>query len=310
LLADLEISMLTTSRALGGTLLLAIASLCQAAEHNAMLDDLLEHGVSIGNARVQLPAPTLSDGLNARQQQQALSPITDDNHSLDALVRKAVVAPFVLRITSEPNAGQGRPRRVDLWFVAHGDFDRLSDEDFLKHQVGAETKSQQGGSLSEGELLTEDQLRARNIAIVSDERFLTVHLELFDRVDVRGTMQARLSRGTESVTLAGTLDPGFEQDSEFPNAWRSRTLNDVGRVIIGPVRPYAGAAWYCKATKLQQPPGAVFFEYHIVFDEPEGWFNGANLLRSKLPLVVQDGVRKFRRRFGEKASPQRQTATD
>jgi hypothetical protein len=81
-------------------------------------------------------------------------------------------------------------------------------------------------------------------------------------------------------------------------------------VIIGPARPYIGAAWYSKATKLQQPQGAVLFEYHIVFDEPEGWFNGANLLRSKLPLLVQDGVRKFRRRFSENANPHQPTAAD
>jgi hypothetical protein len=40
----------------------------------------------------------------------------------------------------------------------------------------------------------------------------------------------------------------------------------------------------------------VFVEYHLVFDELPEWFNGANLLRSKLPIVCQDGVRKFRRR--------------
>lgn len=142
------------------------------------------------------------------------------------------------------------------------------------------------------------------------ERFLTVNLELFDRVNVRGTMRAKLSRGTESVTLAATLEPRFAQDREFPNAWHSQQLDDAGRVVIGPARPYVGAAWYCKATKLKQPRDAVLIEYHIMFDEPEGWFNGANLLRSKLPLLVQDGVRKFRRRFAEQTGPQQRTVAD
>jgi hypothetical protein len=302
--------MLAATRALASLLLLATASLSQAADQNVILDNLLELGVQIGNTRVRLPAATLADGLSARQQQQALAPITDDNHPLDVMVRRAVVAPFVLRIKDEPHAGEGRPRRVDLWFVAHGDFDRLSDEDFLKQQVDTETKSRQGGSLTEGAILTEDQLRARKIEIVPDERFLTVNLELFDRVKLRGTVRARLSRTAESVTLAATLEPQFAQDREFPNAWRSLKLDDAGRGVIGPAQPYVGAAWYCKATKLKQPKGAVLIEYHIVFDEPEGWFNGANLLRSKLPLLVQDGVRKFRRRFAEQTSPQQPTATD
>ncbi len=302
--------MLAATHALAVLLLIATASPGQSGEHNVILGDLLEPGISIGNRRVRLPIPTLADGLSARQQQQALSPIVDDNHSLDDLQRKAVVAPFVLRIANEPNAGQGRPRRVDLWFVAHGDFDRLSDEEFLKQQVNTETKSKQGGSLTEGAILTEDQLRARKIEIVRDERFLTVNLELFDRVNVRGTMRAQLSRGVDSVTLAATLDSQFAHDSQFPNAWHSLQLDDAGHVVTGPARPYSGAAWYCKATKLKQPLGAVLLEYHIVFDEPEGWFNGANLLRSKLPLLVQDGVRKFRRRFAVQAGPARQTAAD
>jgi hypothetical protein len=302
--------MLATTRVLAGLLLLATASLAQATEPNEILDTLLELGVPIGNGRFRLPAATLADGLSARQQQQSLAPITNDNHPLDALVRKAVVAPFVLRIKDEPDTGQGRPRRVDLWFVAHGDFDRLSNEDFLKQQVDSETKSQQGGSLTEAVVLTEDQLRARRIEVMPHERFLTVNLELFDRVNVRGTMRAKLSRGTESVTLAATLEPRFAQDREFPNAWHSQQLDDAGRVVIGPARPYVGAAWYCKATKLKQPQDAVLIEYHIVFDEPEAWFNGANLLRSKLPLLAQDGVRKFRRRFAEQTGPQQRTVAD
>ena len=298
------------TRALAGLLVFANALPVAAADSNPILDALLEHGVAIGTSRFHLPAPTLPDGLNSRQQQQALAAITDDNHPLDALVRKSVVAPFVLRIKDEPDAGHGRARRVDVWFVAHGDFDRLSDENFLKQQVDDETKSQQAGSLTEGKILTDDQLRDRKLDIVPDERFLTVNLDLFNRVKVRGTMRARLSRGADSVTLAAMLESQFAQDREFPNAWRSLRIDDAGRVNVGPARPYAGAAWYCKATKLLQPPGAVLFEYHIVFDEPEGWFNGANLLRSKLPLLVQDGVRKFRRRFAEQARPPQHAVFD
>ena len=43
----------------------------------------------------------------------------------------------------------------------------------------------------------------------------------------------------------------------------------------------------------------MFIEYHVAFIEPEGWFHGTNLLRSKLPIVAQEMVRKFRRNLGE-----------
>ena len=64
-------------------------------------------------------------------------------------------------------------------------------------------------------------------------------------------------------------------------------------------QPYAGLGSYVKATRLAEPAGAVFIEYHVVFAEPQGWFHGANLLRSKLPIVAQDMVRKFRRKMAE-----------
>ena len=46
---------------------------------------------------------------------------------------------------------------------------------------------------------------------------------------------------------------------------------------------------------LKEPANAILVEFHQVFVEPKKWFDGANLLRSKLPLVIQPEVRAFRR---------------
>jgi hypothetical protein len=43
----------------------------------------------------------------------------------------------------------------------------------------------------------------------------------------------------------------------------------------------------------------LLIEVHMVFAEPKGWFEGRNLLRSKLPPVMQDSVRKFRRQLAK-----------
>jgi hypothetical protein len=50
-----------------------------------------------------------------------------------------------------------------------------------------------------------------------------------------------------------------------------------------------------KVTRLVEPAGALFVEYHLVFVEPRAWFGGANLLRSKVPILAQSEVRAFRR---------------
>ena len=47
-------------------------------------------------------------------------------------------------------------------------------------------------------------------------------------------------------------------------------------------------------TPLAEPAGAILVECHGVFEEPQGWFQGAPLLRSKLPMLVQEQVRGFR----------------
>jgi hypothetical protein len=267
-------------------------------QQNPIFNALLEGGVALGGGpRIRLPVPTLPAGLGAQAQRQALSKITDENHPLAALQRKAVVAPFVLRIKDEPPAGTARPRRVDFWFVAYGNFDRLSDQEFLNQVVDMAAKSEGSESSGEAGALTDDQLSSRNIAPETDKRYVAANFTLFDRVKVSGVMQAMLSRAGDSVVVAAVQDPRFDKDPKYPNAWRSMSRDAEGRLTVGKPQPYSGAAWYCKATRLAQPEGAAFIEYHVVFDEPEGWFNGANLLRSKLPLVVQDGIRKFRRRF-------------
>ena len=50
---------------------------------------------------------------------------------------------------------------------------------------------------------------------------------------------------------------------------------------------------------LAEPKGALFVEGHVVFAEPVKWFDGANLLRSKLPPVIQGQVRSFRRELAK-----------
>ncbi|HEY2147332.1 MAG TPA: hypothetical protein VGH32_05310, partial [Pirellulales bacterium] len=66
---------------------------------------------------------------------------------------------------------------------------------------------------------------------------------------------------------------------------------------LGPPSAYISAGGYLKATMLGQPAGALLVEYHLVYDEPPGWFGkSADLLRSKLYMKAEDDVRLFRRK--------------
>ena len=271
---------------------LCMASFLPAEEPGRLIDHLWDRGVVFDQIHAMpLPRPTLADGLDAAGQQRALAQIADETHPLEALTRKSVVAPFVLKIGDEKPLGNALPRRVDLWFVAYGDMQSITDESFLKSQIDDTSKENQGGFLSD------QDLQARNITPEKDERYLAGAVTLFDRVRISGVMRSQLTRSDDSTIVAAVLDPRFDKDARYPNGWQSGVRDDAGKVQFGPAHVYHSAAWYCKATKLIEPAGAVLVEYHLLFDEPHAWFNGANLLRSKLPIVVQDGVRKFRRRL-------------
>ncbi len=293
----------------GSHILISLVSLAmlrdvesRAAEPNPIFSHLTGQGVPFAADRhVVLPAPTLADDLSAADQQRALVQVADANHPLSALLRKAVVAPFVLKISDEEPSAGAAPRRVDLWFVTYGDLAATSSDTFIKQQIDGAVPSDERAGAGQGAVLTNEELAARKIVPDPDERFLAADVKLFDRVHLSGVMRARLTRQPQSVTLAAVLDSRFAEDPKYPNRWTSLARDEAGKVTEGQPHAYSAAGWYCKATQLVEPAGAILVEYHLVFDEPAGWFHGANLLRSKLPILVQDAVRNFRRKVSEQA---------
>ncbi|HEX4141933.1 MAG TPA: hypothetical protein VHY91_00145 [Pirellulales bacterium] len=266
---------------------------------NALFHELTTVGVPLGSdARAPLPAPLLADGLDSAGQKRALAELADDTHPLDTLLRKSVVAPFKLKISDVAVAGTtGTGRRVDLWFVVYADLDRIADADVLQHGFEAETKSDGGGSAPKVVALSEAELTQRGITPATDERWFAGSMNLFDRVELAVTLAGEQTRTPESVLVAMRIDPRFDDDRAFPNRWLPLVRDESGAQKPGQPHTYHAAGGYLKATRLVEPAGALLVEYHLAFDEPAGWFSGANLLRSKLPIVCQDGVRKFRRRF-------------
>ena len=289
--------------------LMSLAAGAQAAHPNALWTKLLTEGVTVREGlNIPFPPPTMPDGLDAAAQREALLSITDRNHPVERLLRESVVAPFVLRIETERASPEGPPvRSIDLWFVTYGKLDLLADESFLRDAVSVAPKGGDRGLPTRSDFLSDDALISRGLKSAEREGiregWFRAEFELLDRVYVGVTRHSMASRTDESVLVAARLDPRFFHDAEFPNRWQSITRDELGKIVLGPAHPYSGAGFYIKVTRLHEPPGALFVEYHQVFDEPQGWFKGKNLLRSKLPLIVQDGVRKFRRKLAAADTP-------
>jgi hypothetical protein len=285
-------------------ILLAAFLARQCFAGNAIYDALVQRGLALSpQETIKLPVPILNDGLDAAKQQQAIETLLAGKYDWETFTRKAVVSPLLLKIIGDNHESGGVGRRVDLYFVAYGSLEALGNEDYLQKQLNLTAAGEQGGEDSRAKVLSGDELNKRRLPAgqkPDDPRWVAVDSTLLSKVRISLTTQSVKTQTRDSILIASIGDPRFEKDAEYPNNWRPISIDDAGRRQIGPPQPYSGLGSYVKATRLVQPVGAIFMEYHVAFAEPQGWFHGANLLRSKLPIVAQDMVRKFRRSMSER----------
>ncbi len=290
-------------------LLVVAGGLLGVLPENSVLKQLVEQGVPVGNdGHVKLPPPTMPDGLDGAAQQEILARIAAPDRRVADLTRKSVVSKFVLKLDDVPTSDQQRPfRTVDLWFIAYGRLELFNQQEFLQRLVETAESSKKGRLPFIKGILNREEMKQLNL-LVEDEpdrvqRFFFSTFGLFDRVLVSATRRVVVTRQPESVIVAAIIDPRLTKSATHPNHWRAVDRHERGEVKLGPPQSYESAGLYAKITRMKDPAGALFIEYHHAFCEPEAWFKGTALLRSKLPMVVQDGVRKIRRRLAEAEMP-------
>jgi len=288
-------------------LLLPSAGTDEHLAHNPIYRELLQKGVRVaGGDYVVLPAPTLADGMDAKAQRAAIEAIPERHVPVEALLRKSVVAPLVFRFWKIEAPDRKVPvRGVAVWFVVYGDLDMLTRKDFID-EVRRSGQEEAEEKETKFKFLSAEELRARKIAPPSEEetkeRYAYSVFTLLDKVRLSLTSHAFMSRTKESLVLATTLDPRFTSDPEYGNRWRPMERTGGDKPELGPPSPYEGTASYAKITRLAQPAGALLVEQHVVFVEPQQWFRGRPLLRSKLPMLAQNEVRRFRRLVAKRQS--------
>jgi hypothetical protein len=262
--------------------------------------------INVGDIAVSLPAPSLNDSMNSSEQEAALTQVAG-KYPLDRFLKDSIVAPLnLVRENLKDSQGERIGHQVDLWFVAYGSLDQIRDRDLLTELFQATSSNDESESSAgqeaasptadSGQALTSEQLAARGLSSRSEngieQNYYRFEARVIDKVLVQGVVQG-ITRSTEQSQLASMqLDERFREDKEFPNRWR-HLESDADAFA-----PYGGLAGYAKATRLLAHPGAILVECHAVLHEPAAWFQGPNLLSSKLPLVTQDAVRSFRRKLG------------
>ncbi|WP_166820160.1 hypothetical protein [Thalassoroseus pseudoceratinae] len=248
--------------------------------HNPVYAELRQTGLTIGEQEpFKLPAPMMDDNLTGKQQKKIMEAIGGRAVPLDRLTRKALFAPHILKRIKEVDCpkANAKAKFVNVYFVAYGDFDELAKN---------------GKAEDDWKTIDEQDLQKRGIDEIDPkhERYGHIQRELINRVMINAAVRTYWSQTDDSLVFATQLAPQFNGDSEFPNYWQSLVRNKP----TGEKHPYEHLGMYIKVTKLKDYEDGLFIEVHVVFSEPEGWFDGRNLLISKLPQVVQSEVRDAR----------------
>lgn len=288
------------------------------APANPMLAKLTGQGVVISpETTIKLPPPAMPDGLDADAQREVLIRLGESakpKRSLKDLLRKSKNARFILRIESiDPGHEMSVARKIDAYFVAYARLEVALSEAFLKDLMNSMVQESRKYETSSG-ILKEKQMQARDLpwddrADNYKEGYFYSSYPLFEKVYISATRHAVLTRGSTSVVAAAMLDDRFQGDREFPNRWSPITRDSLGRPQIGEPHDYAGAGFYLKATQLAEPEDALFIEYHQVFDEPRGWFDGRSVLRARLGLMASNAVETLREKLSRAEAASRSAAS-
>lgn len=293
----------------GAALLAFVAAVLVVGEAPAVVAqapaEVAEGAAVSDDAAAAMPEfkPTLRDGMTADQQLQAIRSILG-NLEEERFFRSSIVSPFVFEmkpLSKLENGGQRQ--RLDVWFVAYGKLEDIEEKKMMDDLTGPEAKSTPG--LPEiARALDEEEMKARDLKFGnqpdgSGRSYGIMGANILDKAFVTGITSSRYRKTDDSIELFLRLSPSLLDDADFPARWHSISKADDGAFQLGKPNPYTDLAALIKVTELVGVEDGLFVEVHVVYAEPYGWFEGRNLLRSKLPPVLQDLVRKFRRKLAQ-----------
>jgi hypothetical protein len=271
---------------------LALCSPLARCDENAIFSELVKKGVPLTNGKtIKLPDPVMADGLDETQQLAILKTLTAANR-FDSFLEGGINDWFELKKTATAGAKKEDSigRQIDLYFVAEGKIETAAGSEFTKKLLNQNDPN----AKSKAEFFTDDELKSRKLTIANTEkmkeRYAHAFSKILSKVEVSGSGRGIKTVGADSIVVAGKLDPRFANDERYPNHWQS-----IANVGLGDPEKYSGLGEYIKITKLVGPVQRVFVEYHLVFDEPFGWFKGRPNLIVHLDEVYPKDVRKFRR---------------
>jgi hypothetical protein len=268
------------------------------APTNPLYDELVTKGIPLPEGpTVKLPAPLLKPGI-VPSDIPALLEKAAGRRPVELFQKRTITAPFSLTISSvEKDKDVRCGQMIDLTFMAYGKLDGVLDTDFIDTLLAGKGKGKNGDTST---VLSAGELKQRGIRLLdrpgAKEQYATMTMQLLEKVQVEGVMRSVRTKLPKAVLSATRMDDSFQKDKDHPNIWRHiMPAGDEDK--LGEPHPYTGMGGYVLITQLPEPKGALLVEMHFLLHEPPDWFGGFNLLRSKLPTVIENNVRSFRRKL-------------
>jgi hypothetical protein len=289
------------------TLLVAVCLTSQtkiepAHAQNSVFTEVLSHGVQAGGQAITLPPPRLVDGQSADLERALLREVAESDRAVDEMLRDSVTAPYIIKVRDQKASG-ATIRMADLWFVVYAPLEKI---DPVREVARADQKKVEVANMSfETQMLKADEIRAAGIKPADSvaglaDWYAHVHARLLDRIEFDVTNHGAVSQSTDSMVVASRTDPSFDKAESNANCWRSVTAT-AGASAVNPAKqPYSGGISYAKISRCALKPGALVVEMHVAFVEPDGWFQGAPILRSKFGVIAQDQIRTLRRELAKR----------
>ncbi len=285
-----RVSVMLVSIVVLGSLIVGQTDLEQAHARNPVFVQLVGEGWNVKERRVRFPEPLLRDGDGAEASRKRLEELAKGGRAVDELLRDSVTAPFILRV-HDLKLKEEIVRQADLWFVVRGEFADLDPERQAQEADGKQVEA--ANMVFESRLVRPAGLADSSAgATTSGVRSWYVHVRsrLLDRIEIEATNHVVVTQSSKSIVIGSVTEPRLEA----PNASGWRSVSKGGQPAVG-LKPYAGGASYTKISKLAGIPGANLVEMHLAFLEPDAWFQGAPILRSKISVAAQDQIRRLRR---------------
>ncbi len=222
-------------------------------------------------------------------------------HAWDDFVAESRVAPVWVTVLPVEAAGRRVGHRVQAAFALRTSVARFREEEAIQAVLAFPADARHASA----RLLTDTELRAAGLEHVgaAGETHVFVQLALLNRIQVQGVISAQRRESADGIEVAWAFDQRFDAIPGLRAVATRLSANALGGRVQEPEETYAGAAGIIVARQFpSDATGAaakpiVVVESRLVFAEPADWFGAGNLLRAKIPLMTQEGVRSLRRRL-------------